>query len=76
MSILALIFLMFIVGLIIGAIVIICHIVCGLSFKKKYSLKDLKISDLSKINPKQGSNHHTEQKETADGSGALKEFRR
>jgi len=66
---------LFFLGVIIGAVIILCLKLRGTSFKRKHGFKDTEMMSLKDMNPGEGSAHHAEHKETVDGSDALKDFK-
>jgi hypothetical protein len=66
----------FIIGLIIGAVIVLALKLKGISFKRKYGFKDTEMPSLKEMNPADESVLYNEKKDTVDGSAALKEFNR
>ena len=65
---------MFITGLILGAIIIVCLMLRGITFKKKYGFTEPSPLNLREMNPLKGSASHLQQKESVDGAAALSDF--
>ena len=69
-------FSLFIVGLIIGILIILCLLLKGFTFKRKHGFSEPAPLNVKDMNPAEGSAVYNERKDTVDGSGALKDFKR
>jgi|GEM_PF-1552922 len=66
---------MFVIGLLIGGLIVVCQLLRGVGRKKRYGFSEPAPLNLKEMNPSEGSSSHAEKPEAVDGAAATNDFK-